>query len=342
MQNDTRPGYLVLSLDFELFWGMFDKETLESYGNRIAGERTAIPRMLDVFRKYKIHATWATVGMLMAKNKAELLTYLPPPLLQPRYEDMNLSSYEYLKTAPIEKDTVPDIYHFGDDLVWKILEAPFQEIGNHTFSHFYCIDGYTNEPAIFRADLDAFDQILKPFETTARSIVFPRNQTSHEALRICAEKGITAYRGNESHFLYEPRKDSDQSLFIRAFRLLDHYINISGHHTYPLPSREHGIPINIPSSRFLRPWNSALRMFEFLRIRRIKNAMTYAAQHNEIFHLWWHPHNFGIDQDQNFKNLEDILEHFKSLQERYGMESASMHDISKYVDEHAASSISEA
>ncbi len=338
MQENAKKGYFVVSLDFELFWGMFDKVTLKTYGERVKGERTAIPRMLDIFSKYGVHATWATVGLLMAKDKQELLTLLPPPELQPRYADMKVSSYEYLKTAPIETDTVPDIYHFGSDLVWKILATPFQEIGNHTFSHFYCIDGETNDASIFEADLDAFARAIQTYETATESIVFPRNQASAEALRICAEKGIRAYRGNETHVLYTPRKDANQSLFIRAFRLLDHYINISGYHTYGLPEQKSGLPINIPASRFLRPWNRVLSLFEPLRMRRIKKAMTHAAKNGEIFHLWWHPHNFGIDQKQNFKNLENILTHFKKLHETYGMESASMSDITKCVDERAVSS----
>ena len=339
MQKDTKKGYFIVSLDFELFWGMFDKVTLETYGDRIRGERTAIPRMLDIFSRYGIHATWATVGMLMAKDKQDLLTLLPSPELQPVYEDMRMSSYEYLKTAPIETDTVPDIYHFGSDLVWKILATPFQEIGNHTFSHFYCIDGYTNRPEVFRTDLEAFERALRPYETTTESIDFPRNQASVEALRICAEKGIRAYRGNEAHVLYTPRKNADQSLLIRAFRLLDHYINLSGYHTYPLPKAHTGIPLDIPSSRFFRPWNRMFSIFEPLRLRRIMSAMTHAAKNGEVFHLWWHPHNFGIDQKQNFKNLETILRHFKKLQEQYNMESASMSDITKCVDEQVASSI---
>ncbi len=331
-------SYFVVSLDFELFWGMFDKVTLLEYGERIKGERTAIPRMLDVFSKYHIHATWATVGMLMARDKKDLLTLLPNETLRPKYPNMDISSYEYIKHAPIETDTIPDIYHFGEDLVWKILKTPFQEIGNHTFSHFYCIDGYTNDISVFNADLTAFENIIKRYETSAESIVFPRNQASEEALRMCGARGIRAYRGTESHFLYKPRKDAEQSLIIRGLRLLDHYINVSGQHTYPLPTATVGIPLNIPASRFLRPWSSLLRFLEPLRIGRIKRAMTYAAEHGEVFHLWWHPHNFGINQEQNFKNLQNILEHYKKLNEEYGMESASMSDITKSIDERALSS----
>lgn len=322
-------GHFVISLDFELFWGMFDKHTVLSYGERIIGVNTAIPKMLALFSEYKIHATWATVGMLMVRNKDELIAYLPETSVQPRYEDESLSSYNYIKTAQIGTNESDDPYHFGSSLVKKILDTPHQEIGNHTFSHFYCIDGVKNKPEIFAADLSAFNKIAETYNISATSMVFPRNQTNKDSLRVCAEKGISAYRGNEDSFIYRARKDSKQSLLIRGVRLLDHYFNLTGHHIYTLYGNKE-LPINIPSSRFLRPWSNSLSFFEPLKIRRIKKAMTHAAKHNKIFHLWWHPHNFGIDQEENFKNLIKILKHSKKLQEKYGMVSASMSDVVKY------------
>jgi peptidoglycan/xylan/chitin deacetylase (PgdA/CDA1 family) len=325
---EKQKSYLVISLDFELFWGMFDKVTIPEYGERIQGEQTAIPRMLELFSEYGIHATWATVGMLMTRSKNELLALLPPQTRQPRYQNMDISSYRYIESMPIGTSEKDDTYHFGSTLVQKILETPHQEIGNHTFSHFYCIDGHKNSDEVFEADIDAWNHIAKTYGIKAGSIVFPRNQASPEALTVCYKKGIYAYRGNEDHFLYRARGDEEQSLFIRAFRLLDHYINISGHHTYVVEKKE-GEIVNIPASRFLRPWSKTLRFLEPLRMRRIKNAMTYAAKRGEVFHLWWHPHNFGIDQEENFKNLTEILDHFKTLEKKYGMQSASMSDLTQ-------------
>jgi hypothetical protein len=75
---EKQKSYLVISLDFELFWGMFDKVTIPEYGERIQGEQTAIPRMLELFSEYGIHATWATVGMLMTRSKRRA-SRTPPP-----------------------------------------------------------------------------------------------------------------------------------------------------------------------------------------------------------------------------------------------------------------------
>jgi hypothetical protein len=52
--------------------------------------------------------------------------------------------------------------------------------------------------------------------------------------------------------------------------------------------------------------------------------MTTAAEHGQVFHLWWHPHNFGRHLAQSMAFLERILVHFESLRRRHGMESLTM------------------
>ena len=44
-------GTLIVSLDFELFWGMLDVCRLEDYQDNVLGGRKAIPKMLQLFRK---------------------------------------------------------------------------------------------------------------------------------------------------------------------------------------------------------------------------------------------------------------------------------------------------
>ena len=70
-------GTLLVSLDFELFWGVQDTHTKESYEKNILGGRKAIPELLKLFEKYNIHATWATVGFLFAENAEYAKKYFP-------------------------------------------------------------------------------------------------------------------------------------------------------------------------------------------------------------------------------------------------------------------------
>jgi hypothetical protein len=87
-----RPGALVLSLDFELLWGVRDHVHRGSpYIRNLLGARVAIPRMLELFTGFEIAATWATVGFLFAKNRTELMNTSPE--LRPSYNDRRLSPY---------------------------------------------------------------------------------------------------------------------------------------------------------------------------------------------------------------------------------------------------------
>ena len=63
---------LIVSLDYELFWGMQDIMDLTEYQANIQGGRKAIPQMLELFQKHGIHDTWATVGFLFGKDEEEL------------------------------------------------------------------------------------------------------------------------------------------------------------------------------------------------------------------------------------------------------------------------------
>ena len=336
----SNKGSFVISLDFELYWGMFDKVTLEEYGENIKGVHQAIPEMLALFAQNNIHATWATVGMLMVENKEALLASLPAEELQPRYPDMGVSSYEHIKRSNIGNSTTIDPYHFGADLVEKIIATAHQELGSHTFSHYYCLDGSDNAKAIFVADCNAFKTVSERFNRPITSIVFPRNQTTQEALQMCIEFGFTSYRGTPSHFLYTGKKEQEQTnLFLRALRLIDTYVNLTGHHTYPtMAVNSHswkeisGIK-NVQGSWFLRPYSKTLRAFEWLKLKRIKNAITHAAKKGEIYHLWWHPHNFGINRKENIQNLLQIIRHFKMLEKEFGMQSVSMSEVARLSNE---------
>ncbi len=82
--------------------------------------------------------------------------------------------------------------------------------------------------------------------------------------------------------------------------------------------------IDLPASRFLRPYSPRLGRLEWLRLRRITSAMETAARTNTTFHLWWHPHNFGAQTAKNLDVLRIILRTFQELNDRYGMQSQTM------------------
>ncbi len=61
-------------------------------------------------------------------------------------------------------------------------------------------------------------------------------------------------------------------------------------------------------------------------------AIKHAARQREVFHLWWHPHNFGDNTDDNIQFLEDIFSFFSKMKKEYGMQSFNMGEISRLID----------
>ncbi len=321
---DLQNGHFVISLDFEIMWGVRDIVTLQTYGNHLRGVHQVIPKTLSIFKEFGIHGTFSIVGLLFFKTKEEMMAHLPGRL--PEYGNANLSPYGNYMLSEVDDNYINDIYHFAPLLIKMIQDTPGQEIGTHTFSHYYCLEeGQTIED--FKADLTAAIVIAKKYGIQISSIIFPRNQFNQDYLQICKDAGLIAYRGNELSWLYRARKGNKESLIRRLFRLTDAYINLTGHNCSTHNKMASAFPINIPSSRFLRPYSAKLKPFDGLRIRRIKKGMTYAAINNGVYHLWWHPHNFGINQDENFLILREILMHYDLLNKKYGFTSITMSDL---------------
>jgi hypothetical protein len=310
-------GVFCISLDYELLWGMKDKKSINNYGQNILGVREAIPQILSLFSNYQLAATWATVGFLFCKNRQELLARKPSQV--PKYKRPDLSSYSYFDE--IGQNEQDDPYHYGQSMVQAIMQTDWQEIGSHSFSHFYCCEEGASAEA-FKADTIASKEAAKDLGISLESFVFPRNQFSKEHVAILKQEGIEYIRGNEAHWAYHPGSQNEQSKSKRAFRLLDSYINLSGHHTYPIRGEQ-----NVPASRFLRPYTQRLERFDALKLRRIKRAMTFAAKHHQLFHLWWHPHNFGVNIEANIAMLDAIASHFRTLKDEYDMQSRSMNRV---------------
>ena len=319
------PGIFTISLDFELFWGMHDKRGLKEYGRNILGARDAIPRMLEVFERYGVHCTWATVGLLFFDDKEELLQYLPQE--RPRYANPALSPYPRIaRIGPTERH---DPYHFGLSLVRRIKDCPHQEIGTHTFSHYYCLeDGQT--PETFRADLEAAVRSAARLGITLRSLVFPRNQFRADYLGICRDAGIETARGNQPFWLFRSNGEANERLIAKIGRRLDHYLPLSGYNGVTPESDRLGI-VNIPSSRFLLSAPTRSRMLGPLCRHRIAAGMTHAAATGQVFHLWWHPHNFGSHVDDNLAVLRQIMEHYRALAQEHGMVSPNMSEVATTV-----------
>jgi hypothetical protein len=163
--------------------------------------------------------------------------------------------------------------------------------------------------------------------------VFPRNQTNEPYCRLSRQAGIRAYRGNQRSWLYEAKSQGDETLLRRGLRLLDSYVNLTGHHAHRLDELRQSDMTDVRASRFLRPYSKKLRALEPLRLRRIKDDITHAARTGGLYHLWWHPENFGKNAEENLRFLSQILEHFAVLRRSHGMESFHMGEVADLLED---------
>ncbi len=283
--------------------------------------------MLEKFATADVQVTWATVGMLFADDEAEWKSYSPKYL--PSYREPKFSAYEWAKKHGIR----PEV-HFAPDLIRLILETPGQELGSHSFAHYYTLMR-GQSPEQFREDLKASQKIaMDKFGVKLESLVFPRNHINELYLGICLEEGFEQVRGNPKNWFWQETQHEDLSK--KFFRSADCFFGVGERTSYPeseiqcFPEE----PLIIPASRILRPFSNGLMNSK--RLGRILQEMEYAAKHKEIYHLWWHPHNFGNDPEGSMKELDQILTFFTRLKNRYGMQSLHMKGVGDLKRETAA------
>ena len=365
-------GVFTISLDFELHWGGVEKWGLRvppacrqagvpgsmfqvpdlyftkpetrntkllpagrqaqpaTFNQYFINTRKVIPEMLGLFEKYDIHVTWAGVGMLMHKNRESLIKNFPSQL--PSYENKELSAYNYIDEVGIGASEEDDPFHYADSLVRQIINTKHQELGSHSFSHFYCNeDGQTVEQ--FRADLQSAQKAASAYGIKFRSLVFPRNQFNDEYLKVCYEEGFECVRSNPLDWFWKINSTENESKWKRLNRGLDAYFSIGKKNTYPVEDIEvrRGFPVCLPASRLLRPYRPTELFLNRLKIDRIKSEMKRAAEKNEVYHLWWHPHNFGHYPEQSLKALEQILKAYKNCHAENGMTSLHMGELTDHI-----------
>lgn len=326
-------GVFIISLDFEMQWGSFDKREL-NVERRVVLKNTLskiVPKTLRLFEKYNIHATWAFVGMLLNKDKEYWQNNKPS--VKPSYTNEKLSSYNYFESV-LQTDQLIDKYFFAEKAINEICNTPNQELASHTYSHYYCLeDGQSQEE--FAVDIEKAKQTFTEKGWDLNSLVFPRNQFNNTYLEKIKNVGIRSIRTNPSLWYWE---NGNKKLSARFFRLIDTYVfttnkNLVKHSD--IAKDQIGI-LELPSSRFFRSYSPQLPLLNNLKMKRILNEMTYAAKTKRYYHIWWHPENFGAYPDQCMAELEIVLKHFKILEAEYGFTSMTMKEYTETLNNSCA------
>ena len=316
----------IISLDFELFWGVRDTRG-DEYFDTLKKVHDVVPQLLTLFAKYDVACTWATVGALCAENFETFIQHTPKQV--PSYESKVFSPFNDLDYL----STIDSKVLFAPELVKAIKKAKNQEFASHTFSHYYALEqGQTIEE--FESDLVACSEVIGKENIQLQSLVFPRNQFNPEYLKVCKNVGYTSFRGNPSHWAYKAESREKRSIVKRVFRLLDCYIPLSGSLRQQVKLDSDSGMVDVPASIFFRPYSSKLSFLDGLKLWRLKWSMTRTAKKGGVFHLWWHPHNFGQNMAENLRQIEELLKHYQVLNEKYNFKSLTMEQaVSRFLEE---------
>ncbi len=318
----------MISLDFELHWGMRDHTGPGSAAYaELAGSRRAVVELADLFAERGIRATWATVGFLFASTGAELTA--ARPAVRPAYRRPEFDPY----VEVVGEDEAADPEHLAGSLVHRLASTAGQEVASHTFSHYYCLEDGQDEAA-FRADLAAAQSIALHHDLALSSLVLPRNQWNPRYARAVLDSGFTCIRGPQPSWGHQARPSGAHGSLSRMMRLADTYVGVSAVPTFAWDSiRRHDGLCDVPASAFLRPFSPSRRRLEPLRMRRLVSGLRAAATGGRIVHLWWHPHNFARHPEESFAFLNRLLDEFDRLADRDGMRSMAMRDVVESIDQ---------
>lgn len=299
------PGVMVVSIDFEMAWGVVHRNGRVIYD--IDDERSWLQQLLGIFDHYGIPATWATVGHLMMNGCGRDDTGVAhPDIIRPRYSWFDGDWFDQDPCGHVLGSPT----WYAPDVVGNILERRVgHEIGCHTFSHIVVGDPGCSVEA-FDSELRACERVARAHDVTLRSFVYPRNTIGHVPELV--RHGYTAYRG---------RRHDPFVRFGRAgsmVRLVDRFRPLPA--SVVRPVAEDGI-WNMPATCL---FSIEGRRWPGLWMRQMRRRLRHAARHGGLFHVWFHPHNLVRGGRRTLDLFEELLAEAAELRDQGRLETLTM------------------
>jgi hypothetical protein len=261
-------GAVTISIDLELAWGNWDDPEHGELARVETRSRAIVDRLVALFEKHQIAATWAIVAAL-----------LDPAAPRPA------AGAEAAWYAP--------------DIVEAVARSSAgHEIGSHGGRHLY-FDRIGKAEA--EADLAYARAIHLRHGLPFDSFVFPRNQIGKRDL--LAANGIKVFRAPDAAWHQRVREVSGWAG--RLANLADKALPIAPPPV--VPSRDHGM-VRLPSSMLFmgRRGVRALVPPPLMRTK-LERGIAAAIATGRTFHLWFHPSNFYHSPDTQFALLDEFL-----------------------------------
>ncbi|NUP05117.1 MAG: polysaccharide deacetylase family protein [Polyangiaceae bacterium] len=273
-------GSLCISIDLEGLWGTWDRVTPREATKCGALERLVVLRLLELFDRYRVPATWAIVGRLFDASRGF------DGLLGPR-----------------------DGWYLPD-LVDQIRNRrTAHEIGSHSYGHVYF---HQIEEEAASEDLVRAADLHRRHGLSFDSFVFPRNGVSKlDALR---RAGIRVFRSVDAGIL---KILDDVAPRLRPLANLgEKILGLPAPLVLPRVQRDHGL-VELPSSTLLLGRQGVRRTIRPSVMRqKLVRATQRAAEQKKVFHLWFHPSNFYDETDTQLAILESALAEAAALRDK--------------------------
>ncbi len=305
---------LYISLDFELLWGAYGLKTSPKFKNNVLMGRKVIPSIVEIFKKYDVQSTWACVGALALDNKRNLMAKFED--IGPKYKDLkSFRDYSDL-VGNTEKD---DPLHFGKQVIEDHLLSDKIEIASHSFTHLRYLDQEKGHNAFDKDTIISKEVLEKLLNEQIKTYIFPKNQYAVETLKLLKDRYFLSYR--PSPFFSDHKsttRTKEESLSFKIQRVFKETIPNSNQGEYVLQPDQKFV------TRFLRPFKS--KILSNYQLKIIMREIHFCALNKLDYHLWWHPHNFGINPKLSISQLEMIMKYFDRIRDRFSFPARFLKD----------------
>jgi hypothetical protein len=262
-------GALCISIDLELAWGTWDLQTDERHQLCAIHEREITRRLLALFDRHEIAATWAIVGRLLERGDA-------------RWRRGGVQNW------------------YAPDIIDAVRAArPPHEIGSHGYAHVY----YPGlPPEAVDDDLAAARSVHEREGLAFRSFAFPRNAVGHTDL--LGRHGLAVCRTVDAGLLH--RAGRRAPTLRPATNFLDKLLPLEP--ATVLPRRRADGVVELESSMLLMGRNGLRTLLSPRRLAaKLRSGLRAAERERAVFHLWFHPSNFYYDPETQFALIDGVL-----------------------------------
>jgi len=317
----------VISLDTELAWGSFDRDGLRAYGPYYSQVRSIVERLLVLFGRYGIKATWAIVGHLFLRSCSRQGEDNHNHVLQPSYSWypqgwLSQDPYSSFETDP---------FFYAPDVIEMILRSgDGHEIASHTFTHAILGDPECSRDVAL-SQLQECGRLAREKGVELASLVFPRNSIGH--LDVLCELGYVSFRGLERNWYRRLNSTSVPGRLCRFFDKLMAFTPpcYTEFTCYRRTAAQRWL-CDLPASMFYPPFGGLWNLVGLSRrVAQAKKGVARAVSKRALFHLWFHPFNLG-SSPLLFEGLEEVLASIDNQVKAGNLESLTMAETALHLN----------